>query len=119
MIDPKILEELKQKLLEEKSRIENTLSKTEADKKGTDREYETKFPEIERDEEENADEMEMYESNLAADEAMKTELDKIEKALVSMENGSYGICAKCQKEIPLERLRAYPQADTCLECDGK
>jgi RNA polymerase-binding protein DksA len=119
MLDPQIQEELKQKLLEEKQRIENTLSKTETNKKGADREYETKFPEIERDEEENADEMEMYESNLAADEAMKTELEKIERALAAMDTGTYGICANCQKEIPLERLRAYPQADTCLGCDGK
>ena len=116
MIDPKIREDLKQKLLEEKKRIENTLSKTETGRKDADREYETKFTEIDRDEEENADEMEMYESNLASGEAMKSELEKIEKALAAMEAGTYGICANCQKDIPLERLRAYPQADTCLEC---
>lgn len=119
MIDPQIQEELKQKLLEEQKRIENTLAKNETSTEGTDREYETKFPEVDRDEEENADEIEMYGSTLAADEAMKGELEKIERALAAMENGTYGICANCQKEIPLERLRAYPQADTCLECDGK
>jgi len=118
MINPQIQEELKQKLSEEKQRLEKTLSQTEANKK-TDREYETKFPEVDRDEEANADEMDMYESNLAADEAMKTELEKIEKALAAMTAGTYGFCAKCQKEIPLERLRAYPQADTCIDCDGK
>lgn len=116
MIDLKIQEELKQKLIEEKKRIEQNLSKTETGKEGTDREYETRFPEIERDEEENADEMEMYESNLAADESMKTELKKIDEALSRIENGTYGICSNCQKEIPLERLRAYPQADVCLDC---
>ncbi|OGI25623.1 MAG: hypothetical protein A3J76_06130 [Candidatus Moranbacteria bacterium RBG_13_45_13] len=119
MLDQKIQEELKRKLLAEKERISETLSHAETAKKDVDREYETKFPEIERDEEENADEMEMYESNLAADEAMKTELEKIEKALAAIEAGTYGICANCQKEIPLERLRAYPQANSCLDCDGK
>ena len=118
MTDPQTKEELKQKLLEEKKRIEKTLSQTEANKK-TDREYETTFPEVDRDEEANADEMDMYENNLAADEAMKGELEKIEKALASMDAGSYGFCANCQKEIPIERLRAYPQADTCIDCDGK
>jgi RNA polymerase-binding transcription factor DksA len=106
-------------LLEEKKRIESTLAKTETGKKETDREYETTFPEVDRDEEANADEMDMYENNLAADEAMKTELEKIEKALTAMEAGTYGFCANCQKEIPVERLRAYPQADACLDCDGK
>ena len=119
MLDPKIQEELKQKLLEEKARIEKTLSPNEEKEEGMDKEYETKFPEVDRDEEENADEMEMYESNLAVDETMKSELEKIEKALLAMEAGTYGFCANCQKEIPIERLRAYPQADTCLDCDGK
>src|SRR5665647_40857 len=119
MIDPQIQEELKQKILEEKKRIEDTLSKTETGKKDADREYETTFPEVDRDEEANADEMDMYENNLAADEAMKSELEKIEKSLAAMNDGTYGFCANCQKEIPLERLRAYPQADTCIDCDGK
>jgi RNA polymerase-binding protein DksA len=117
MIDPAIQEELKQKLIAEKERIEKTLAPTE--KKEADREYETKFPEVDRDEEENADEMEMYGSTLAADEAMKGELEKIERALAAMETGNYGVCANCQKEIPVERLRAYPQADTCLDCEEK
>ena len=119
MIDPQIQEELKQKLLEEKKRIESTLSKTETGEKEADREYETTFPEVDRDEEANADEMDMYESNLAADETMKGELERIEKALTTMEAGTYGFCANCQKEISIERLRAYPQADTCIDCEGK
>jgi RNA polymerase-binding protein DksA len=117
MLDPKIQEELKNKLLKEKLRIEKTLAPTE--KKEADREYETKFSEIDRDEEENADEIEMYESILAVDEAMKSELEKIERALAAIDAGTYGICSNCQKEIPLERLHAYPQANTCLDCEGK
>jgi DnaK suppressor protein len=119
MIDPQTQEELKSKLLEEQKRITETLSKTQTGKKEADREYETTFPEVDRDEESNADEMDMYENNLAAGEAMKGDLEKIEKALASMDAGTYGICISCQKDIPIERLRAYPQADTCLECDGK
>lgn len=116
MIDSKIQKELKQKLVEEKKRIGDNLSKTETGEK-VDREYETKFTEIERDPEENADEMEMYESNLAVDESIKSELEKIDAALERMEKGTYGVCSNCGKEIPLERLQAYPQADTCLDCN--
>jgi len=116
MLDTKTLEELKQKLLEEKKKIEENLAKSETDKKGSDREYQTAFVEIERDQEQNADEMEMYESNLATDETLKTELQKINSAIAAMEKGTYGICQNCNKEISLERLRAYPQADTCLDC---
>lgn len=116
MIDAKILEELKQKLLKEKKRIEENISKSETGEKGVDREYETKFTEIERDREENADEMEMYESNLVVDESLKAELEKIDAALSRIKQGTYGACSNCQGEIPIERLRAYPQADACLDC---
>jgi RNA polymerase-binding protein DksA len=116
MLDPKTIEELKQKLLVEKKRLEKNLAPDEVKEPGVDREYQTKFPEIERDEEENADEMEMYGSNLATDETLKTELQKINSALEAIEKGNYGICLNCQKEIPLERLEAYPQADICLDC---
>ena len=119
MLDSKILEELKQKLLAEKNRIEKNLSRLEAKKKNTDREYKTKFTEIERDQEQNADEMEIYESNLATDETLKTELEKVNAAILRIESGAYGKCSNCQKEIPLERLRAYPQADVCLDCQNK
>ena len=117
MTDSKTLEELKQKLLDKKKRIEENIARTEASRKRMDREYETAFPEIERDQEENADEMEMYESNLAVDESIKAELEKIDEALLRIEKGTYGACSNCRKEIPLERLQAYPQADTCLDCE--
>lgn len=116
MIDQKMLPELKQKLLAEKERIEKNLTPTETGQKGVDREYQTTFPELDRDQEENADEMEMYEDSLATDEVLKSELVKINAALAAMENGTYGFCKNCQKEIPLERLMAYPQANSCLEC---
>lgn len=116
MLDKKTLEELKQKLLAEKERLEKNLASAETSQKGVDREYETTFPELDRDQEENADEMEMYEDNLATDEALKSELKKINEALAAMENGTYGICKNCNQEIPLERLSVYPQAQSCIAC---
>lgn len=116
MLDQKIQEELKKKLLEEKKRLEENMAGIESSPKKPDREYQAAFSEIERDEEANADEMEMYESNVATDETLKSELKKVEDALSAMEKGSYGLCLNCGKEIPLERLRAYPQAGSCLDC---
>jgi RNA polymerase-binding transcription factor DksA len=118
MLDPKIQEELKQKLLGDKKRLEETLGKSEIKDKNVDREYQTAFSEIERDEEQNADEIEAYESTLATDEALKQELEKTNGALARIDEGTYGFCLNCQKEIPIERLRAYPQADTCLDCEA-
>ncbi|MFA5872035.1 MAG: TraR/DksA C4-type zinc finger protein [Parcubacteria group bacterium] len=118
MLDPKIQEELKQKLLDDKKRLEGALGNSEKREEDVDREYQTNFSEIERDEEQNADEIEIYESTLATDETLKQELEKTNEALARIDQGTYGFCVNCQKEIPLERLRAYPQADTCLDCEA-
>lgn len=40
----------------------------------------------------------------------------LEEALVRIENGSYGICDSCNKEIPIERLEAVPTTKLCIPC---
>jgi len=37
-------------------------------------------------------------------------------ALARIEDGSYGICIKCGKEIPKERLEAVPHTQLCVPC---
>ncbi len=43
-------------------------------------------------------------------------LQLIESALSRIENKKYGICARCSKKIPKERLEAIPYALLCIEC---
>jgi YteA family regulatory protein len=43
-------------------------------------------------------------------------LEEIEQALERIEKGTYGVCTICGKDIDIERLEAYPEADTCMEC---
>ena len=42
-------------------------------------------------------------------------LAQVESALERLENGSYGVCAKCQVDIPYDRLRAIPYTAFCIE----
>jgi RNA polymerase-binding protein DksA len=37
-------------------------------------------------------------------------------ALSRIESGDYGICDRCGHPIPVERLRVFPRATTCLPC---
>ena len=46
-------------------------------------------------------------------------LAKIERSLERIERGSYGACESCGEEIGLERLRARPVADFCIDCKGE
>lgn len=43
-------------------------------------------------------------------------LAKIEKALQRIENGTFGICEKCEEEISLKRLEARPVTTLCIRC---
>jgi RNA polymerase-binding protein DksA len=40
----------------------------------------------------------------------------IDRALERIEAGTYGSCTVCGADIPYERLRALPTAETCVAC---
>ena len=44
---------------------------------------------------------------------------KIQRSLENLENGSFGICEMCGKEIAIERLKARPVTTHCIECKTK
>ena len=45
--------------------------------------------------------------------------EQIEAALKRIENGSFGRCEGCGKEIPKARLEAIPYAALCVRCASK
>ncbi|MDA8234309.1 MAG: TraR/DksA C4-type zinc finger protein [Clostridia bacterium] len=46
-------------------------------------------------------------------------LQKIDDALVKIDQGTYGSCSMCGQEIPLERLEAFPATTVCIDCKKK
>jgi RNA polymerase-binding protein DksA len=40
----------------------------------------------------------------------------IDSALTRIQQGKYGLCIKCGKHIPQDRLEAIPYALMCIEC---
>ncbi len=46
----------------------------------------------------------------------KVFLDKIEKALAKIEDGSFGTCEECGEEISVKRLEARPETTLCIRC---
>ena len=43
------------------------------------------------------------------------ELEDVDRALRTLEKGTYGICEACGEAISPERLEAYPASRFCLE----
>jgi DnaK suppressor protein len=47
------------------------------------------------------------------------ELARIDRALETLENGSYGLCEECGCAIPFERLKIEPMTQHCVKCKSK
>jgi RNA polymerase-binding protein DksA len=43
-------------------------------------------------------------------------LAEIDAALKRIDEGTYGVCTNCGKQIPEERLEALPWATLCIDC---
>jgi RNA polymerase-binding transcription factor len=52
-------------------------------------------------------------------ERAEDRLRLIDEALARVNSGSYGICAECGEDIPVERLKALPFALFCVDCQEK
>jgi len=44
------------------------------------------------------------------------ELKEIDKALLKIANGEYGICEMCEDDIGFQRLKVKPHAIYCIDC---
>jgi DnaK suppressor protein len=47
------------------------------------------------------------------------ELTLIENALRRIQEGTYGICSRCDKAISPQRLKAVPWAECCVQCQDQ
>ncbi|MEZ5165468.1 MAG: TraR/DksA C4-type zinc finger protein [Acidimicrobiales bacterium] len=46
--------------------------------------------------------------------SLQAQLAQVERALVSLTDGSYGTCSVCGAEIAADRLEAIPHTDRCI-----
>ena len=115
MLEKNVLLELKEALSKEKSELKEGLSRI-AKPTDTKGDYETSFDNVGTDCEDNTTEVEEYTDNLPVEITLEKKLHDTIAALKRIEDGSYGYCVNCQQEIPIERLRANPSAETCIKC---
>lgn len=54
--------------------------------------------------------------DFAIDENNREMMRQIEDALRKIDEGTYGICDRCGKEIMPARLEAIPYASLCIDC---
>jgi RNA polymerase-binding protein DksA len=52
-------------------------------------------------------------------DTLRKQLEGVDQAIKRLEDGTYGICASCGKEIPAARLEARPESIYCVDCKSK
>ena len=50
---------------------------------------------------------------------VETTLEDVERALVKLGNGTYGLCESCGARIDRARLQALAYANCCLSCQSR
>ena len=103
-------------LVEERERVQHAIKHLSADHPGS----------LEDETDELATANENHMGDLATD-TLNREIDyslgdnagqvlsEIDAALKRIDDGTYGKCTKCGKEIPAERLEAVPWASLCID----
>ncbi|MCL5666365.1 MAG: hypothetical protein M1383_01145 [Patescibacteria group bacterium] len=101
MLSQEFIQEMKKELLENKARLERDLADLHP------------HTELGDDVDGNAEEIQVDEVNQDLIARMSGDLEKINKALQRIEDGTYGVDGS-GKEISEERLRAIPWADKAI-----
>lgn len=52
-------------------------------------------------------------------ESENEERQEIDEALERIDNGTFGVCEECEKNIPKTRLKAIPWTCLCITCKAK
>jgi DnaK suppressor protein len=59
------------------------------------------------------------EMNMALRRRTTRKVNSLEEALRRFEEGTYGTCERCGREISVQRLEALPHARLCIDCAQK
>jgi len=111
----KELEELRQRLVDERTELETQLATIEESSfasSQSDMSGEVSF------DEENADAGTFTferERDLSIENNVRDLMGKIDRALSRMDEGTYGLCSRCGKPIEKARMKALPYVDLCIK----
>jgi RNA polymerase-binding protein DksA len=110
-------EHFKERLLEEKTRLEQELSDIGSRDPNNPGHFEPNYPESGGSSvDDNAAEVSEYADGLSIEAKLESELRDVQKALKLIEEGAYGVCKYCGKDIDPKRLEARPASSSCIEC---
>ncbi len=101
-----IIDKERHKLLDEQKRIGGELERLR----------EALKVEVDVDAEEGDPDLIEREKNVALVSQLEGKQARVQMALRAIAKGKYGICERCTKEIPTERLEVRPDTTLCVQC---
>ncbi len=114
---PTKLHYFKQRLLDEQTRLYQELKDFGKESLTKPGHFEAAYPESgSNSEDDNALEISEYADDISIETRIEAELKDVEKALEVIEQGNYGVCKYCHKQIDEKRLEARPASSSCIEC---
>ena len=118
-MDRKNLEHYKNKLLNEKEKVQDTISlmkKNETIDSNAEMSSELSF--YDNHPSDLGEEISDIEKGRALKVNEFSIINKIDEALIEIEKGSYGVCKDCGVKIPEARLEFIPYAKFCVNCQN-
>ena len=116
-MNKKTLQELKEKLEENKKSLESELGRFAQKDTKLKGDWDTRYPRFDSGSlEEAADEVEEYSTLLSVEHNLELKLQDINSALEKIKGNKYGMCENCHEPINIKRLEICPEAKTCGKC---
>lgn len=112
---PKLLKRLEYRLLEEIGKLKKQIEELKKSDPFSDPDHATDNAAVDTDVREQVG----HDTIEAEVKALEKKLVDIDYALKKMQKGTYDICERCKKPIPLARLKILPEARYCVECEQK
>lgn len=110
------LKEMEDKLKQEHAELKAELDEFTKQNPKNREDYVAQFTNLGDKDDENAEEVATYSTNLTLERTLESSLRDVERALERLAAGTYGTCKYCNKEIDEKRLRARPSSSSCIEC---
>ena len=103
-------------LLDERDRVAVTVDNLHESNSGASLEEETEEETYDNHLADSATATVNREIDITLEENSEHVLHGIDEALARIEDGTFGACARCGKQIAEERLEAIPYATRCIDC---
>lgn len=106
---------LKNMLIEQRASLQHVVGEDDLLDRGSLRDATDELSTIDNHPADLATELFEREKDMALKAHEDDELAQVNAALGALENGTYGVCAKCHEDIPYDRLRAIPYTLFCID----